>query len=282
MYLLYVDESGTNKDDRYFVVGGLAVFERQTFFLKERLDDLQAHYFPMWPEPIEFHASHLRAPDAHAKPPFSLLSREERQTLMDEVYRTIATSRARLFAAVIDKQFVREPPYERGFEEIVSRFDLMLKRVYQQENDAQRGLVVVAESGYRENIESLARKVWSTGHRWGELRNMADVPFFAPAKHTRMLQLADFVVNAVFGRYERGYTRQFDTIATRFDAERGAIHGLTHLSSEQVRAECFCPACLTARMSKQFADDDMRHTSHSIGEDTPADYVPESGAELLP
>ena len=106
MHLLYVDESGTNKDDRYFVVGGLAVFERQTFFLKERLDDLQTHYFPTWPEPIEFHASHLRAPDAHAKPPFSLLSREERQTLMDEVYRTIALSRARLFAAAIDKQFV--------------------------------------------------------------------------------------------------------------------------------------------------------------------------------
>ncbi|MGD8360707.1 MAG: DUF3800 domain-containing protein [Gemmatimonadota bacterium] len=40
MYLLYVDEFGDpqNRDENHYVLGGLAVFERQTHWLSQNLD----------------------------------------------------------------------------------------------------------------------------------------------------------------------------------------------------------------------------------------------------
>ena len=51
------------------------------------------------------------------------------------------------------------------------------------------------------------------------MHNVTDIPYFAPARNTRLLQVADFVVNAVFGRYEQGYTHHFDQLAPLFDQE---------------------------------------------------------------
>ncbi len=57
MYLLYLDESGNENDpnDRYFVLGGLALFERQTFFLTRDIEAIQDKHFPNHP-PVPFHA----------------------------------------------------------------------------------------------------------------------------------------------------------------------------------------------------------------------------------
>ena len=62
MFLLYLDESGNENDptDRYFVLGGVALFERQTYFLTRALDEVQEKHFPNSP-PVPFHASHIRA-----------------------------------------------------------------------------------------------------------------------------------------------------------------------------------------------------------------------------
>lgn len=173
------------------------------------------------------------------------LHKEQRSKLADEIYDVIARSRTRVFAIAMEKAFVQGDYYERGFEEIVNRFDLMLQRILRDEGQPQRGLVVVAESSYRQNLELLARRIATQGHRWGETHNMADIPYFAPARSTRLLQLADFVANAVFGRYEKGYTRNFDQIAGRFDQEEGHIHGLVHLARD--RRSCYCPACVQRR-----------------------------------
>ena len=64
----------TQKEARYFVVAGLAVFERETFFLTQSLDQLQARYFPDADEPITFHATVLRAPEGMVAPPFDTLN----------------------------------------------------------------------------------------------------------------------------------------------------------------------------------------------------------------
>ena len=62
MYLLYLDESGNPDDpaDKHFVLGGIAVFERVTFFLATDVEAVQKKHFPGRP-PIDFHASHIRA-----------------------------------------------------------------------------------------------------------------------------------------------------------------------------------------------------------------------------
>ncbi len=246
MHITYLDEAGTHAEARYFVVAGLSVFERETYFLAQNLDKLQAAYFPTLTEPLEFHARELHAPKEYLKAPWNMLTTDQRFKLLDEIYELIVRSHTRVFAIAMEKSFVAGDCYERGFEEIVNRFDLMLQRILRDEGQPQRGLIVLAESSYRQNLELLARRIATQGHRWGETYNMADIPYFAPAKSTRLLQLADFVANAVFGRYERGYTRHFDKIATRLDQEGGHIHGLVHLARD--RASCYCPACIQRRV----------------------------------
>ena len=47
MYLLYVDESGNpeGRDDRYFVLGGVAVFETQAYWINQEVDKLATQFF---------------------------------------------------------------------------------------------------------------------------------------------------------------------------------------------------------------------------------------------
>ena len=245
MHIIYLDESGTHKEARYFVVAGLAVFERETYFLAQSLDQLQVKYFPSMPSPIPFHASALRAPEERLTPPFDQLTKEERWSLINDIYNVIVQSRAKVFGIAMEKKAIEDDPYERGFEEIVNRFDRMLANIHRDTGDPQRGLVVIAESSYRENLEILARRIWSQGHRWGELHNMADIPYFAPVKSTRLLQLVDFVSNAIYGRYESGFAKDFDRIAARIYQQEGRLHGLVHIARE--RRDCYCPGCVARR-----------------------------------
>ena len=62
MFLLYIDESGNedNPADNYFVLAGVAVFERVAFFLSQAFDQVQAKHFPGVP-PVPFHAQHIRS-----------------------------------------------------------------------------------------------------------------------------------------------------------------------------------------------------------------------------
>ena len=246
MHILYLDEAGTQKQARYFVVAGLALFERDTYYMAQALDQIQARRLPSHHLPVPFHASSLRG--SHPEPPFDELSVDERRSMLDEVYGVIAESAGRVFAVAIEKETIQGDPYERGFEEIINRFDRMVSRVSRERQENHRGLIVVAESSYRHNLELLAGKIAREGHRWGEVHNLADIPYFAPAKSTRLLQLADFVANAVFGRYESGYARQFDRIAPRIDQDQNSMHGLVHLARN--RQSCYCPACISRRSSR--------------------------------
>lgn len=182
MHIMYLDESGTHSQARYFVVAGLAVFERETYFLAQSLDQLQARYFPHEDTPIPLHASALRAPVDRVVSAYVSITGEQRRALARDIYQVIADSRARLFAIAMEKAFLTGDPYERGFEEIVNRFDRMLARIGRDGGDSQRGLVVIAESSYRENLETLARKIWSQGHRWGETHNLADTHTLLPPR----------------------------------------------------------------------------------------------------
>ena len=252
MHIIYLDESGTQSEARYFVLAGLSVFERETYYLAQSLDKLQARYLPEVVGRVPFRASSLRAREGRVPPPFDSLASHVRQGIISEIYEVIANSRVRLFAVAIEKEFIDGDPYERGFEEIINRFDRMLQNDLRDTGERQRGLVIVAESSYRENLELLAERIATEGHRWGEIHNLADIPYFAPAKSTRLLQLADFVANAVFGRYEGGYTRNFDLIAPKFHQDEGRIHGLVHRSREF--QNCYCPACLSRRQHLRTGD----------------------------
>jgi len=245
VYILYLDESGMTSDSSYFVLAGLAAFEREIYWYGQDVDNIQRKYLPDIEYPVEFHAAPLRTRDSGMVPePFNRLDFPTRRELVREMYRVIRSRRGVLFGIAIEKLWcVNENPYERAFEDLTSRFDLFLKRINVATPDnEQRGIIVVAESSYRRNLEVLGERFRGGTTRWGQLGSISDVPFFLPAKNTRLLQLADFCSNAIFGRYNSGFTSDFDIIAPRFDREQGRIHGLAHLTRDH---ECQCPACIT-------------------------------------
>jgi hypothetical protein len=254
LHILYLDESGVHAEANTFVLGGLAVFEREIYWMTEDVEAIQERYFPGLADPVEFHVAPLRAPDEKIPAPFNTLTKEQRRSLINDVYQVIRRHKAVVFGIAIEKKRIKEDPYERAFEELVSRFDLFLARknalANAQGQEEHRGLIVVAESSYRQQLEILGRDFRGGATRWREVHNLADVPFFVPAANNRLLQLADFIANAIYGRYNSGYSRDFDVIATKFDKEGGRLHGMTHLCTD---AECPCIACLSKQQARAIA-----------------------------
>jgi hypothetical protein len=245
MHLLYLDESGTEGGD-YFILAGLSVFEHHTYFFSNDYDHLQNDFFPSETDPIELHASQIRA---RSDPPWDRLTAVQSHEFLDRGYYSIAKNTCVLFGVAIDRASLKPEDgdeYSFAFESIVRRFDNYLVRLH-KDGDRQKGLVIIADSSFRQRIESLAGELLRSGTRWGQLFNQVEIPLFTLARNSRLLQAADFCANAIKGRYEGGFARQFDRIALKFDADpvTHELLGLYHHT--QNRGSCFCPACLSRR-----------------------------------
>jgi hypothetical protein len=248
VYILYLDESGNpdNPADRHFVIGGVAVFERITFFLNKDLDDLQRKYWPTSP-PVEFHASPIRAGSGF----WRSVPKATRHALLDDIGLTIKQSNKTglvLFAAVVEKDAQRygEDAIKCAAEQVIKRFDTFLLRCKQDHNDPQRGLLVFAESHYQQRAKLWIRDFRNLGTQWGVLNNLADNPYFAAARENRLLQAADYVAHAVFLLYERRDPSLLKHVISRFDQKNGIIHGLCHVLPPH-GVMCECPAHVSRR-----------------------------------
>ena len=253
MYILYLDESGVSGTEAsYFVLAGLAAFEREIHWFSQDLDQVQAKYFPSEKGHIYFHATKLHArPSAQLEPPWNQLTPEQRHEIKIRFWDIIGARRGILFGCAIERKYAElrhQDPYEIAFEDVVSRFDMFLSRYNRTAQidgtEEQRGLIVLAQSGYQKTLSLLARRIRETGTRWGQLHNVTDVPYFAPAQDSRMLQFADFIANAIYGRYHAGMTIDFDHIASKFDGENNVVHGLAHLT---LSSSCSCLACFSRK-----------------------------------
>lgn len=248
MYLLYLGESGTHPDSERVVVGGIAVFERAAYWLKRDLEDTVARAFPREQADLSIHAPWLRASaSARGLPaPYRDLDPNERRLLLDACFEAIVASRhPTFFATVVDKGAIGDgDPYITALEDVVSRFDLMLGR-FHAANRTQRGIVVISETSRFRDHDRKAETPVSEGTQWGRTRNLSEVPLFAPANRTRLLQGAGLVTNEIWGRYEKGISRHFDEMLQKFDREGTRLHGLTHRTAGV--NTCWCPACFSYR-----------------------------------
>jgi len=249
MYLLYLDDSGSasNANEEYLVLGGICVFEAQVHYLTQELDAIAQRINPSVPDSVEFHAS---AVYAGRMAPWDRLSRDDRRNVIKEVLRVFARSfrTARAFACAVHKRsYPNDDPMEIAFEDLCSRFDMMLGRL----PDNQRGLIILDESTYETALQRLARDFRTLGTRWNVLRNTVEVPLFVDSTASRCVQIADHIAYAVFRRYEAGDTNYLDIVLSRFDYDNGVLHGLCH---KQVgNPGCMCPACLSRRGTNLFS-----------------------------
>jgi len=253
MHILYVDMSGGVNDpkDKHFIMAGVAVRENAIFHVIKELDDKVKNSALNLPPDIELHGveilrgkkfwRHIEVADriAFYKDCLSIFHGQSRQNL-------------RCFGIVAEKAALDSfdiPEY--CFEQICSRFNRYLQRLFlhsqrqRNKSGAHKGLLIVDESRYAGMFRNLAIRYRVNGTSWGALRNLAEIPLFAPSEATRLLQLADLVSYALWQRFERKDDQYFKTFVSAFDYDAGVTHGLVHQHSKSI--ECECPACGTRR-----------------------------------
>lgn len=246
MYLLYLDESGNPDDpsDRYFVLGGAAIFERVTYFLSAALDAIQANRLPGL-QPVAFHTTDMRAGRGFWRG----VQRELREQIIGDVARAIAGAQRTglfLFAVAVEKdaEMFGEAAVKCATEAIVRAFDRFLVRQFQKFHDPQRGIIVFAESHYQKRHSLWVRDFRRLGTQWGTINNLSDIPYFGTPNETRLLQIADMVAHSVFLLYERRKTDLIAPFVHRFDRWNGTLHGLVHIPASN---QCDCPHCTSLR-----------------------------------
>lgn len=247
MYLLYLDDSGSvaNKSENYVVLAGVCIFERGLYWITKRLDCLAAEIYPEDPNAIEFHASEIFS--GRERPWNSIQDRRERINIIRKVLQCLdeEPSTTVIFGCAVHKDsFPNHDPIELAFEDLCSRFDLFLKRLYHTSNEAHQGIIIFDKSTYETSLQLLSIKFRQLGTRWGRnIRNINEVPLFVESRASRIIQLADHIAYAIFRRYEAGDLNYFNCIEGRFDAEEGKIHGLVH--KQHYNPRCTCPACIS-------------------------------------
>jgi len=229
MHLLYLDESGSASDpnQQYFVLAGVSVFEREAHWVEQQLNNIAQRFSPEDPYAIELHGSPMRSGNGA----WRRYAKEDRfQAIRDALQVGIADrseKSVRLFGTVVKKSAVAgSDPVEFAFEQITSRYDMFLKRLYKKHNDAQRGLILLDKSSTENRIQTLAREFKYEGHSWGRTKNYAEVPVFLDSRASRLIQLADLVAFALFRFHEHNDNSFYDVIKRRFDTEGGVAHGL--------------------------------------------------------
>lgn len=240
MYLLYLDDSGcvTNPQDRHVVLAGLAVFERKPHWFTKEMDAIAERVAPDNAS-IEF-----RGVDIHSgRKGWRKIKPNVREQACREALQVLARSDVHLFGAAIHKAGAApDDPMEYAFEQICNRFDRFLHRLHKN-NNTQRGLIVLDDSTYETTLQGLATNFRDVGHRWGQIRNLADVPLFVSSKATRMVQYADLIAYSLRRYYENGQSQLFDLIKHKFDAVGGVVHGLCHRVAPADLSSCNCLIC---------------------------------------
>jgi len=239
MHLLYLDDSGSvgNPQDRHIILAGFSIFERGGHWLARSLDRLAEKLWPDSPDSLEFRGADIRSGKKHWRG----IGKEGREAAFREALKMLADMNGvRVFGAAVHKA-ARAPddPMEFAFELNCNRFDRMLGRLHKQ-GDTQRGLIVLDKSSYETSLQGLARDFRTTGHRWGTLHNIAEVPLFVDSRATRLIQFADLIAYALRRYYENGDDELSSIISHKFDAVGGIIHGLTHFTPTDQACGCYC------------------------------------------
>lgn len=260
MYLLYLDESGSHGGSPVFVLSGLAVHEHDAWHLQNRIERALTSRLPVGliPQDFELHAADLKSPRRaglrQTASEWLQVPYQDRLRIIRGTYAAISTYRPRnpdhpltLFGAVVSRD--RLPQYEeRAYEEVLHKFDELLTRQAHRLGALthQTGIIIHDRRILEKDVQQRTERWRHMKGRLGTLTHLADVPFFADSKASRLLQASDFVTWALWRHYgpnrEEVWVRRLWPL---FDADGGVMHGLIHVNRQH--RTCKCPPCTSRR-----------------------------------
>jgi hypothetical protein len=225
--------------------------------LSRALDAIQSKYIPGAVDPVEFHASEIRSPRNGTYWRDNNIPREVCTQILQEIGKAIANPNfsywVKAFGIAIQQEFYnrdRAQIYERALNELCGRFDKFLETESRtNQRSPQYGILIFDESALQKETKQLMHRYRTNQHEWTQTGRVAEIPFFADSRDTRLLQAADYVAFSLFRYYEYQDMTYFNVIYQAFDSDGEIIHGLKHLHN--AFNTCPCPACLTRRLSQQ-------------------------------
>jgi hypothetical protein len=247
MHILYVDMSGTlgSDADNHFVMAGVAVKETGIYHVIKELDDIVVKSALKLPKDIELHGVEI----LRGKKFWRSKMPQERVDFFKQclsVFHGPSKNNLRCFGMVIEKGVdLKQDVAEHCYEQMCSRFNSYLQRLYirSPKKERHRGLLVVDESKYEGLFQNLSAEYRVNGTKWGNLRNLAEIPLFASSEASRLIQLADLVSYALWQRFERKDDQYFKTFVSAFDYADSVYHGIYHKRLNT--SVCECPGCAT-------------------------------------
>lgn len=212
---------------RYFVLAGVAVFERRTHWIEQKLDHIARRFDAAQPHTVELHGSPMRGGSGIWRKHKVQARTDAIKDALRQGVAEFCPKGVRLFAAVVKKSSLAgKDPVIHAFEQLSNRFDLFLRREYTKFGKPERGMIVFDKSSTEQRIQTLARDFKHSGHSWGRSKNYAEVPVFLDSRASRLIQLADLVAFALFRFHEHSDNTYYDVIKHCFDNEGGVEHGL--------------------------------------------------------
>lgn len=249
MFLLYLDESGPlgDPESAHVVVAGLAVHESLVRRLAREVTAVIARHLDEHLQRVEFHAQHIR----QGSKAFHGIPANVRMALlrdMSAVASDFHLAHPQLFAAFA---ICREPgaipgaaPVDRIFEEILAKFQAFIRHAGPFRHDL--GLVLCDKAKHEAVIQPRVGDWLSNGFRLGRLSRIADVPYFADSRASRLIQLADLVAHAVWRAYEKNDADLLDLLLPAFSrGQEQRLDTFSHLTGR--RAVCDCHPCSSRR-----------------------------------
>ena len=106
--------------------------------------------------------------------------------------------------------------------------------------------IIFSEGRFDARAKLWVRDFHRKGTKWGAINNLADIPYFAAMRESRLLQAADLVAHATWQLYEKRDKRLIAPLLTCFDSQSGVLHGLVHVREDATKP-CDCPACFSRK-----------------------------------
>ena len=245
IHLLYVDESGDPDNPLgHFVLGGLALHESDVDPFRRRVEGIVRKYLHIQLRELELHAHSIRT----GRNRWRGIPRDAKTSILADLSRLLGSYSSphgfALFTVIRAPGAVpHADPLQRTYEELLLRFNELLKRLSHVTGTPQFGIVVADRARYELIVQPIVSQWRTTGTRFGRLKHIVDVPLFVDSKATRLIQLADMVAYASYRYYEAGDDLMLGRILRSFDTDQGVIHGLVHLVRNH--RHCPCPACVS-------------------------------------